>query len=97
MMLRRQFLQTAGAAALASTGLARPAASGRAPAPSSSIQKARLLPGCCAYSYHDDLALLVSGIALAVNRTIRAKHANQLSLPAIRIDSPAPQATTDGA
>ena len=56
MMLRRQFLQTAGAAALASTGLTPSEAPGSSPTRQTSIHKARLLPGCCAYSYHDDLA-----------------------------------------
>jgi sugar phosphate isomerase/epimerase len=54
-MRRRQFLQTAGAAALAATSLARPEPASAAPASGDGTQKARLLPGCCAYSYHDEL------------------------------------------
>jgi len=40
---------------MAGTGLARPRSSHSAVASEASTQKARLLPGCCAYSYHDDL------------------------------------------
>ncbi len=40
---------------MAGTGLARPRSSHGGVASEASTQKARLLPGCCAYSYHDDL------------------------------------------
>jgi sugar phosphate isomerase/epimerase len=41
--------------AMATTGMARPWSPHSAAASEASTQKARLLPGCCAYSYHDDL------------------------------------------
>jgi len=40
---------------MAGTGLARRRSSHGGVASEASTQKARLLPGCCAYSYHDDL------------------------------------------
>ncbi len=52
---RRQFLQAAGAVALAGTHLARPEPVGAAPRIEGATHAARLLPGCCAYSYHDEL------------------------------------------
>jgi sugar phosphate isomerase/epimerase len=51
---RRQFLQTTAAVALAGANLA-PGSAAAATASEDSTRKARLLPGCCAYSYHDEL------------------------------------------
>lgn len=55
---RRQFLKTAGAAALAGTGIVRPGILQGAQAPSAKETSAnpRLLVGCCAYSYAKYLA-----------------------------------------
>ena len=55
---RRQFLKTAGAGALAGAGLAMgaPRASAAADANSDPAKMARLLVGCCAYSYREQLA-----------------------------------------
>jgi sugar phosphate isomerase/epimerase len=50
-MQRRQFLQTAGVAALGGAGLALTEKAAAHQAPTSSSASPRLLAGCCAYSY----------------------------------------------
>lgn len=59
MMNRREFVRTAGLGALAGAGIelagAQVASAAQSPIDTDKSKLARLLPGCCAYSYNEDL------------------------------------------
>jgi hypothetical protein len=72
---RREFLQTAGGAALAAAGMELPAKAELEESPTPPPPMPRLLTGCCAYSYRKYLAsgrmsledFIVEGVAMGVN------------------------------